>query len=51
MTNRRFSSWSLVNVHQELTDKVDLVEVGNEFITLNEKRFPYFDKFVESDFT
>ena len=43
-----FNSLGLLNVHKELTDKLDLAEVGNEFISLNERRFQYF---VESDFT
>ena len=51
MTNRRFSSLGLLNVRKELTDKPDLAEVGDEFISLNEERFQYFGKFVESDFT
>ena len=51
MTNRRFSSLGLLNVRKELTDKPDLAEVGGEFISLNEERFQYFGKFVESDFT
>ena len=31
MTNRSFNSWVLLNVHKELTDKLDLAEAGNEF--------------------
>ena len=38
MTNRRFDSLGLLNVHKELTDKLDLAEVGNEFISLNEEQ-------------
>ena len=38
MTNRRFNSLGLLNVHKELTDKLDLAEVGNEFISLNEEQ-------------
>ena len=34
--------------HKELTDKLDLADVGNEFIFSNEERFQCFDKFVES---
>lgn len=29
MTNRRFSSLGLLNIHKESTDKLDLAEVGN----------------------
>ena len=31
VTNRRFNRLGLLNVHKEPTDKLDLVEVGNEF--------------------
>ena len=51
VTNRRVNSLGLLNVHKELTDKLDLGEVGNEFISLNVERFQCFGKFVESDFT
>ena len=37
--------------HKELTNKLDLADVGNEFIFSNEERFQSFDKFVESDLT
>ena len=48
-TNQHFNSLGLLNVHKELTDKLDLAEVGNESVFLNEERFQYFGKFVESD--
>ena len=51
MINRRFNSLSLLNVHKELTNKLDLDEVGNEFISLKEERFQYVGNFVESNFT
>ena len=51
MSNSRFNSLGLLNFHKELTDKLDLAEVGNEFIFSNEERFQCFDKFVESDLT
>ena len=54
MINRRFNSLCslcLLNVHKELTGKLDLAEIGNEFIFLNmNKQFQYFGKFAESDF-
>ena len=34
-----FNSLGLLNTHKELKDKLDLVRVGNEFISLNEERF------------
>ena len=39
VTNRYFNSLGLLNTHEELKDKLDLVRVGNEFISLNEERF------------
>ena len=35
MNNRRFN----LNTHKELIDKIDLAEVGNEFIYLYKERF------------
>ena len=37
MTNRCFNSKGLLNVHKDLTEKLDLAEVGNEFTSLNEE--------------
>lgn len=42
MNNRCFNSLGLWNVHKKLTDKLDLAEVGNEFVYLNEERFHYW---------
>lgn len=36
MTNRCFNSQGLLNVHKDLTEKLDFAEVGNEFTSLNE---------------
>ena len=51
MKSNRFNSLALLNVHKELTDSLDLMEVGNDFIDKNEHRHNYFGKFVASDFT
>ena len=51
MTSRRFSSLGLLNADKELADKLELAEVGNEFISLNEEAFQYFGNFIEFDFT
>lgn len=39
MNNRRFNLLGLLNAHKELIEKLDLAEVGNEFIYLNKERF------------
>ena len=48
MANRPINLSGLLNVHKELTDELDLAQVG--FISLNKERFQHFGKFVESDF-
>mgnify|MGYP001797234560 CR=1 FL=1 len=50
MKSKRFNALALLNIHKELKDKVDLMEVGNEFIALSEQRYNYFGKFKASDF-
>ena len=32
MSGRHFNALGLLNEHKELTDKLDLLEVGNDFI-------------------
>ena len=51
MTNRRFNALGLLNTHKELTDNLDLAEVGNEFVSLNDERYHYFGNFIKSDFS
>ena len=43
MTNIRFNALWLY-IHKELTDNLDLAEVGNEFVSLNDERYQYFVK-------
>ena len=50
MTNKRFNFLSILNVHKDLTDKINLVDVGNEFVSLYGSRYQYFDAFEASDF-
>ena len=50
MTNKRFNSLSILNIHKNLTDKLDLVDGGNEFVSLYDSRHHYFGKFENSDF-
>ena len=41
MTNGRFNALGLLNIHKELTDNLDLAEVGNEFVSLIDERYQY----------
>ena len=41
----------MYNIHKELTDNLDLAEVGNEYVSLNDERYQYFGKFIKSDFS
>jgi hypothetical protein len=50
MKSQRLNTLALINVHKELTDKLDLTEVGNECIACSEQRRNYFGKFKASDF-
>ena len=45
MKSRRFNSLSLLHVHKDLTDKLDLNEAGNEFVEARENRYNIFGKF------
>ena len=45
-TQRSFSSansnvFGVRNIHKDLTDAIDLVEVGNEFVSLHDQRYQY----------
>ena len=50
MTQQRFNALSILCTHKHLTDTIDLVSVGNEFIALNDQREQTFGQFVLSDF-
>ena len=50
MTSQCFNGLALLNVHQECTDQLDLMEVGNEFIDQNEQRRKHFGKYTENEF-
>ena len=51
MTSGRFNALGLLNIRKELTDNLDLDEVGNEFVSLNDERYQCFGKFIKSDFS
>ena len=50
MLSRRFNALALLTIHQNVTDDIDLIAVGNEFIALKDQRYQYFGQFVQSDF-
>lgn len=49
MTQKRFNSLAVLSFHKELTDKISLVNVANEFVASKPSRKNIFGKFVDSD--
>ena len=47
---KRFDALSILYIYKELTDKIDLVEIGNEFAEKHENRKSVFGKFSHDDF-
>jgi len=45
MTEKRLNNCLLLHVHKDLTDKLNLLEVANEFISVNSDRKKYFGFF------
>ena len=39
MTNKRFNSLAILNTYNALTDDIDLLKVGNEFVSKYDERF------------
>ena len=39
MTNKRFNSLAILNTYKELTDDIDLLKVGNEFVSKHDEQF------------
>ena len=46
---KRFNSLSLLYIYKKLTDEIDLVSVGNEFVEKHEERKSIFGKFSTED--
>lgn len=46
---KRFNALSILYIYKEITDKIDFVAVGNEFISKHEERLDIFGKFMYSD--
>lgn len=49
MTQTRLNSIMTLHVHKELTDKLNLTEIGNEFVGSSEHRLTLFGKFLPID--
>ena len=49
MTQERLNSILMLHVHNDLTDNLNLTEIGNEFVTGSEHRLTLFGKFLERD--
>ena len=47
---KRFNALSILYIYKELTDKIDLVEIGNVFAEKHENRKSIFGKFSHDDF-
>ena len=45
MKSKRFNALAILNIHKDLTDKIDMDEVGKEFVSAREGRKNYFGNF------
>ena len=50
MITRQFNALAILNSNKDLTDKLDLMETGTEFISNNDERFRQLERFTEEDF-
>ncbi len=49
MTQTQLNSTMMLNVHQDRTDELNLIDIGNEFIRENTHRESIFGKFQLTD--
>ena len=49
MTTNRFNNLSILSIHKELTDSINLVDTGGEFASKYDRRRMNLGKFVPSD--
>ena len=49
MTTKRFNNLSILSIHKELTDSINLVDIGNKFASKYDGRRKNLGKFVPSD--
>jgi len=46
MKSKRFNSLAVLHIHKDLTDILNLKDIGIEFVSAREGRRDYFGKFV-----
>ena len=49
MTTKRFNNLAILSVHKELTDQMDFIDIGNEFVSKYDERKINLGKFVPGD--
>ena len=49
MTTKQFTNLYILPIHKELTDSINLVDIGNEFASKYDGRRMNLGKFVPSD--
>ena len=49
MTTKRFNNLSILSIHKEVADSINLVNIGNEFASKYDRRRMNLCKFVSSD--
>ena len=49
MTNCRLNNLMVLSVHKELLDSLDLISVGNDFVSKNQRRKNMFGTFIAQD--
>ena len=51
LTSKQFNAFAILNSNKDLMDKLDLKEIGNEFISKNDECFCQFGRFTKEDFS
>ena len=49
MSQKRFNALAILSSHKEVTDKMSIIDVANEFVDAKPSRKSIFGKFVEED--
>ena len=50
MNQTRFNDIAILTIYKELTDKLDLLSIGNEFVSKYDEQKGTFGRFIEKDF-
>ena len=50
MSQLRLNNIMTIHIHKELSDKLDMLEIGNEFVSVSEHRQNTLGKFIPSDY-